>query len=432
MGYVNVFFLSMVFALGSVLQVTGALPIGSDTGALTFDANKNVSTASTPHLVDLSTLCPSIVVDLRYAGTENIVRRKLYSSNLALLVPEAAKALASAQADLQKKGLGLKIWDAYRPLSVQRALWNICPDRRYVAPPETGSRHNRGASVDVTLVDANGKPVPMPTEYDDFSEKASAFFANISEEARRNRDILQETMTKNGFVILDSEWWHFDFPGWNSHPLLDIDFEDAEQMTATMEILDNLQKAGSRQIVFVHQQRSGGLELIAYEKEPTVWKEMFRTSDVIIGRNGFAAPGQKKEGDGKTPTGIYPIDMAFGYLASIDTRLPYRQSGGDDVWVDDPNSGNYNRWCQRSLASATSFEFMHRKDDLYKFGMVIEYNTDPIIPGAGSAIFFHVWSGPGGTTSGCVATPEEFIINILKWLDPVSKPQIVLGKLRGI
>ncbi|MFZ2956526.1 MAG: L,D-transpeptidase family protein [Candidatus Ozemobacteraceae bacterium] len=170
-----------------------------------------------------------------------------------------------------------------------------------------------------------------------------------------------------------------------------------------------------------------GLELIALENRNGTWTEVFRTRELVVGRSGFAAPGAKVEGDGKTPTGIYLIGQAFGYEASVSTKLAYRQATENDVWVDDPKSLNYNLWVDKNNASATSFEFMKRKDNLYKFGFVIEYNTDPITAGAGSAIFFHVWRGPGKPTSGCVATPESFIISLLAWLDAAKHPRILLG-----
>ena len=117
----------------------------------------------------------------------------------------------------------LKILDGYRPPSVQRELWKVKPDPRYVAHPDKGSRHNRGAAVDVTLVKADGSEVPMPTAFDDFSEKAAADYAKLPAEVIKNRKLLQDAMTKHGFTILKAEWWHFDDSDWKSFPIEEID-----------------------------------------------------------------------------------------------------------------------------------------------------------------------------------------------------------------
>lgn len=167
--------------------------------------------------------------------------------------------------------------------------------------------------------------------------------------------------------------------------------------------------------------------LYAMEKKGDKWQEVFEPFDAVIGRNGFASPGEKREGDGKTPSGIYPLKMAFGYNPTMETRMPYRQALADDIWIDDQNAEDYNLWVKKSETRATSYEMMKRDDDLYKYGIVIEYNTDPVIKGNGSAIFLHVWKGEGIHTAGCVAVSEENIIKILGWLDPAAFPLIITG-----
>ncbi|MCX5849146.1 MAG: L,D-transpeptidase family protein, partial [Deltaproteobacteria bacterium] len=153
----------------------------------------------------------------------------------------------------------------------------------------------------------------------------------------------------------------------------------------------------------------------------------FEPIDAVIGRNGFAAAGEKREGDGKTPSGIYPLKITFGYDESVKSKMPYRQAVADDIWVDDPTADDYNRWTKKSETRATSYEMMKRDDDLYKYGIVIEYNTDPVIKGNGSAIFLHIWKGEGTTTAGCVAVSEENILKIIEWLDPAASPLIISG-----
>ncbi len=126
------------------------------------------------------------------------------------------------QADLRSLGYGLKIFDGYRPLSVQKLFWSILPDPKFVADPAQGSRHNRGYAVDLTLVDAAGNEVLMPTPFDDFTEKAGRAYMDLPKEALAHRALLEAAMTCRGFIPYESEWWHFDFRGYEGKPNLDI------------------------------------------------------------------------------------------------------------------------------------------------------------------------------------------------------------------
>ncbi|MFN0206168.1 MAG: M15 family metallopeptidase, partial [Planctomycetota bacterium] len=172
-------------------------------------------------LVDVRSADPSILVELRYNQSDNFMKRNVYHSDRAFLRGDAARRLARANATLKDLGFKLKIWDAYRPLSVQREMWNLVPDDRYVANPAKGSRHNRGAAVDVTLTDINNREVEMPTFHDDFSERASAG-ARSTPAAERHAAILANCMIAAGFSPLATEWWHFDAPGWQDYELLDV------------------------------------------------------------------------------------------------------------------------------------------------------------------------------------------------------------------
>jgi D-alanyl-D-alanine dipeptidase len=173
-------------------------------------------------LVEVVGLDPSIAVDIRYATSNNFVGRPMYSYGRAFLRRDAAERLVRAHESLQPHGLGIKIWDAYRPLSVQWELWEVVPDPQYVADPRRGSRHNRGAAVDVTLVDAEGNELPMPTGYDEFTEAAHRDYMDLDPAIIANRQILEDAMTAQGFTGISSEWWHFDAPGWEEFPLIDI------------------------------------------------------------------------------------------------------------------------------------------------------------------------------------------------------------------
>jgi D-alanyl-D-alanine dipeptidase len=186
------------------------------------------SRQSDADLVDLATIDPSILVELKYAAKDNFVGQKLYNIERCILQRCAAERLSRVQARLRQQGLGLKVWDAYRPLSVQWKMWRLVPDPEYVADPRKGSRHNRGAAVDVTLVDLHGNELEMPTGFDDFSETAKSNFTGCSPEAIKNRTILHEAMKAEGFQPLSSEWWHFDDPNWKRFKVLDIPLENIQ------------------------------------------------------------------------------------------------------------------------------------------------------------------------------------------------------------
>ncbi|MBU0712029.1 M15 family metallopeptidase [bacterium] len=179
----------------------------------------------THDLVELNRVIPDIVLDIRYAGTDNFVGEVLYPSARCFLAKKPAKALKKVQADLKQQGYCLKVFDGYRPLSVQRRMWEILPDDRYVADPATGSNHNRAYSVDVALLDLEGNEVSMPSEFDDFSERAHMDYMDCSAEAIHHRQILRETMERHGFSGIDSEWWHFNYQGYKDKPVLDISID---------------------------------------------------------------------------------------------------------------------------------------------------------------------------------------------------------------
>ena len=157
------------------------------------------------------------------------------------------------------------------------------------------------------------------------------------------------------------------------------------------------------------------------------WILAFGPIPANLGRNGMAPAWEKREGDGRTPTGIYPLQQAFGYAASVNTRMSYHQLQPDDVWVDDVQSPDYNRLVKCGDTKAMSFEAMFSERVAYRYGLVVAYNTHPVIKGLGSAIFVHVQKGKGIPTSGCVSVNKRAMIKILSWLDPGQKPQIVIG-----
>jgi len=165
----------------------------------------------------------------------------------------------------------------------------------------------------------------------------------------------------------------------------------------------------------------------AFEKKSGTWVPVFGPLRATTGRNGFAAAGGKREGDGMTPAGIYPLGLVFGYPSTVTSAMPYRRMTRQDIWVDDPASPDYNRLKRKEETKARSFEDMVLPDSRYKYGIVVEYNTNPVVPGRGSAIFVHIWKDENTATAGCVALSEENILKLIRWLDPAKKPLILLG-----
>ncbi len=188
-----------------------------------FFVQINIPAQNDSSLVLLKYIDSTIVQDVRYATTNNFTGKVLYPSNKVYLRFLAAKKLSAANKFLKENyNLGLKIYDGYRPLSVQKIMWEILPDDRYVADPVKGSRHNRGAAVDVTLIDQNGNELDMGTQYDDFTNKANYGFSDLPDGVKQNRKLLRDIMARFGFSPINSEWWHFDLDGWSGFSVLDI------------------------------------------------------------------------------------------------------------------------------------------------------------------------------------------------------------------
>lgn len=180
-------------------------------------------------LVELKKISPRIICDIVYATERNFTGLAVYPKPCCFLQSSVAIRLHKVQQNLEFRGLGLKIFDGYRPLSVQKIFWEICPDPTRVANPATGSKHNRGAAVDVTLVDPSGQELLMPSGYDEFTERANRAYHQGSLKALHHRQILQDAMELEGFIALPEEWWHFDDPDWERYPILDISFDDLVQ-----------------------------------------------------------------------------------------------------------------------------------------------------------------------------------------------------------
>lgn len=168
--------------------------------------------------IELITIEPAIVLDLKYATTDNFVKEKLYECPRCFLRADVAYAVRNVHRELRRKGYGLKMYDCYRPLPIQWKLWNKVPDARYVADPRKGSMHNRGSAVDLTIVDANGKELDMGTPFDYFGEEAYHNYTKLPQQVLDNRKLLKDTMARHGFRSTPTEWWHYSYSK-RSYPL---------------------------------------------------------------------------------------------------------------------------------------------------------------------------------------------------------------------
>ncbi len=180
-------------------------------------------------LVDVRSLVPDAVLDVRYATDANFLGRALYPRAAAFLRRSTAARLARAARELRAHGRRLVIYDAYRPLAVQKALWAAKPDRRFVADPARGSMHNRGGAVDAGLADASGRPVVMPSAYDAFGPAAAHGAAGVPAPAAAEARLLKDAMEDAGLSSLAAEWWHYQDPAAKDWPLLDIPIEELPQ-----------------------------------------------------------------------------------------------------------------------------------------------------------------------------------------------------------
>ena len=182
------------------------------------------------HLVELTKLDKTIKLDIRYATSDNFVGRAVYPEARAFLQRAAAEALIRVHHKLREEGLGLVIFDGYRPWSITDLFWDVVREdqRKFVADPVKGSKHNRGCAVDLSIFELEtGRLLPMPSGFDEFTDRASPDYEGGTSEERANRDKLRHLMEAEGFTVNPNEWWHFDFNGWEQYEISDISFEEA-------------------------------------------------------------------------------------------------------------------------------------------------------------------------------------------------------------
>jgi D-alanyl-D-alanine dipeptidase len=194
-----------------------------------IDYLQSVSKDSSKKMIELHSAIPGLLYDLRYSTSNNFMHRTMYPENtrFTFLRAPAAYALAGVQQELNKNGYGLKIFDAYRPYSVTVSFWELVKDERYVANPAKGSGHNRGLAADLTIIElTTKKELDMGTGFDNFTDSAHHDFTQLPQPVLNNRKLLKEVMQKHGFVLFETEWWHYSWPNDRNYEVLDVSFKD--------------------------------------------------------------------------------------------------------------------------------------------------------------------------------------------------------------
>lgn len=392
------------------------------------------------NFVYLSDIDPNIVQEIRYAGYYNFIGRpvKGYDSGECILTRQTAEALSHVQADLKKSGFSLKVYDCYRP---QKAVddfiaWSKQPKHQEMKAafyPNTNkadffklgyvaekSGHTRGSTVDVTI-----NQLDMGTNYDYMDELSHSNNQEITNTAYKNRQLLYWVMEKYGFVNLPTEWWHFtlkDEPYAHAY----FNFNVQARLPKSLAIPRN-----SRQLLVVRAKDANTFkaDMQRYERNSNkeTWHAIGDLVPVVLGKNGLAAP-VKKEGDLRTPVGVFKIGSAFGFEEKEkNIKVPYQILKEMTVCVDDSTSHYYNQIVSQATVSNPdwySAEKM-RQVPFYKIGAVISYN-DKRTPGAGSCIFMHIWKSRNQGTAGCIAMAEPALKETLAWFEPEKQPVIAI------
>ncbi len=355
------------------------------------------------------------IIDMKYATCDNFVGKTLYPSPTCVLTKGTLDKLIKANNIVKKQGYSIKIWDAYRPLSVQKIMWEATPNKNYVANPyRSGSKHNRGAAVDVTLVDKSGRELKMPTEFDNFTAKASPNYKGMTAEQRKNLNILSKAMKSSGFRALSHEWWHFEDIDYNNYKIQDVPlskFDKTEYGLSSKAIteLKFIKESNTSQLIVVTSSLSNSSNVVinTYEKNINGWVNIHNNITGWIGLKGFTT--DKKEGDKKTPVGAFNIGTCFGKNQDADTGLNYYRYDSKDE------------------------NFSKMKDGIYDLFFTIGYNQQNK-KNTDSAIFFNIVKPNMKIkyTNGSVATERKDVVSIAKWLDKDKSPMILMGPLSEI
>lgn len=224
--YLRILIFLIIPCLAFGQAVTDRNPYGLELTDLIEEYRAEISSDPDHELVNLIDFIPGLVLDMRYATHNNFTHEVVYEFPAAFLRRPVAEALAGVQEELSEHGLGIKVFDAYRPYQATLKFWNLVGDPQFVASPQKGSRHNRGAAVDLTLIVLKtGQELEMPTAFDDFTENASPDCTDLPKHQIANRDYLIRVMQRHGFRVFQTEWWHFDYKHWEKFGLIDLPFD---------------------------------------------------------------------------------------------------------------------------------------------------------------------------------------------------------------
>ena len=210
------------------IPIKDSLPVIQSFRAFQITSKKNPWKS----MADISRLIPTAIIDLKYASADNFLKKKVYPKNSkAYLRIPALQSLMQVQFDLNQRGLGLKIWDAYRPYAVTVKMWEAVKDERYAANPKYGSGHNRGIAVDLTIIDTVSlQELDMGTGFDHFSDTAHHGFQALPQTVKENRMLLRMIMEKHGFKALETEWWQYYLPDVSKYELLNLSFRHLSRL----------------------------------------------------------------------------------------------------------------------------------------------------------------------------------------------------------
>ena len=225
--------LTIIFLFQTILSIQSSAQSTLNIVNQASEYKTSIKTNPKLELIELKTIVPHIRYDLKYATSDNFTSVRLYPSNTqsTFLRKEPAEALAQIAKTLEAKGLGILVWDAYRPYHVTVKFWELIKDERYVANPSKGSGHNRGIAIDMTLYDLKtGALLDMPTSFDDFSEKAHHGADNVTSRQKDNREMMRNLMEKHGFIKFQTEWWHYYWPNGEQYDVLDFDFKQIKNI----------------------------------------------------------------------------------------------------------------------------------------------------------------------------------------------------------
>ena len=376
-------------------------------------------------LVRILDYIPDAEIDLRYATTNNFTGIVIYDNPEAYLCYGTVKKLIAVQEELKAMGYRILIWDAYRSSEAQWKLWEAYPDPTFVANPNNGiTSHSRGNTIDISIVYEDGSPVEMPSEFDEFAAIADRDYSDVSETAAANSRLLEDVMYRNGFTGYRGEWWDYsDTDRYDVKSIVQNKEDSGDSYLTEMLTRSELTYtdiSNSSQMILVD---SSGYtcNVYLYEKRDGLWNQIRSTSG-YVGKNGVTA--NKVEGDYCTPAGLYSLGFGFG-TELVDTAIEYRLINNDCYWVDDTDSMFYNQWVETKEVSWNSAEHLVDYPQSYHYGVVINYNMNPIIPNQGSAIFLHC--STGSYTAGCISIPENDMKDVLQWINSNANPAILIS-----